>query len=145
MPNYALKLEPFADLFWLSALHLRICHSVGLGRRGGNISVYIYICLWLFYFKIQTSWTNLKSTFFQKLKAENNSLTVQIVLQYTKHPPFHSEESLVNLERGRDCFVGLSMLIVYDAGQHGRQMFASQAVKWGLRRNEKNTSVFMDW
>ena len=49
----------------------------------------------------------------------------------TPPPPsqIHSEESLVNLERGRDCFVGLSMLTVYDAGQHGRQMFASQAVK----------------
>ena len=28
------------------------------------------------------------------------------------HPTFHSEEKLVNLERGRVCFVGLSILLV---------------------------------
>ena len=29
------------------------------------------------------------------------------------HPTFHSEEMLVNLARGRECFVGLSILLVY--------------------------------
>ena len=30
------------------------------------------------------------------------------------HSTFHSQERLVNLERGRECFVGLSMLLVHD-------------------------------
>ena len=29
------------------------------------------------------------------------------------HPTFHSDERLVNLERGRECFVSLSILFVY--------------------------------
>ena len=29
------------------------------------------------------------------------------------HPSFHSEESLVHLERERECFVGLSILLAY--------------------------------
>ena len=29
------------------------------------------------------------------------------------HPTFHSDERLVNLERGRECFVSLSILIVW--------------------------------
>ena len=29
------------------------------------------------------------------------------------HPTFHSEERLVNLVRGRECFVGLSILLVF--------------------------------
>ena len=29
------------------------------------------------------------------------------------HPTFHSEERLVNLVKGRECFVGLSILLVY--------------------------------
>ena len=29
----------------------------------------------------------------------------------TNHPTFHSEERLVNSERGRECLVGLSILL----------------------------------
>ena len=36
-----------------------------------------------------------------------------IVFNLQNHPTFHSEESLVNLVRGRECLVGLSILLVY--------------------------------
>ena len=47
---------------------------------------------------IQTSWTKLNPII-------NYSLTVKTL---HNHPIFHSEERLVNLVRGRECFVGLS-------------------------------------
>ena len=34
-------------------------------------------------------------------------------LNLQNNSTFHSEESLVNLERGRECFVGLSILLFY--------------------------------
>ena len=48
-----------------------------------------------------------------KLKTKNNSLTVNTFFNLQNHPTFHSEERLVNLERGRECCVGLSILLVY--------------------------------
>ena len=43
-----------------------------------------------------------------------------MTVQVTKlHPTFHSEERLVNLVRGRECFVGLSMILVYVANLGG--------------------------
>ena len=68
-------MEPFALLFWLSALH------VGFRRRAGNISANLSLFVLLIK---QTSWTNLQFT-----------------------------ERLVNLVRGRECVVGLSILLVY--------------------------------
>ena len=50
---------------------------------------------------------------FKKLKTKNNSLTVQIFFNLQNHSTFHSEERLVKLARGRECFVGLSILLVY--------------------------------
>ena len=41
------------------------------------------------------------------------SLTAQIFFNLQNRPSFHSEERLVNLERGRECIVGLSILLVY--------------------------------
>ena len=47
------------------------------------------------------------------------------------HPPFHSGERMVKLVRGRECFVGLSILLVYAhlltnprpvLGRHGGQV-----------------------
>ena len=46
-----------------------------------------------------------------KLQMKNNSLIVQQFFNLQNHPTFHSEERLVNLERGRACFVGLSILL----------------------------------
>ena len=43
------------------------------------------------------------------LKTENISLPTHF-FPSTKSPPFHSEERLANLERGRECFDGLSIL-----------------------------------
>ena len=44
------------------------------------------------------------------LKTKNNSLPAQIFFNLQNHPPFHSEERLVNLVKGRECLVGLSIL-----------------------------------
>ena len=48
----------------------------------------------------------------KKLKSKNNSLIVRIFFNLQNYPIFHSEERLVILERGRECFVGLSILFV---------------------------------
>ena len=45
---------------------------------------------------------------------KNNSLTVQIFFNLQNHPTFQSKEWLVILVRGRECFVVLSILLVYD-------------------------------
>ena len=52
---------------------------------------------------------NLKFNDFLKTKNQNNSLTVQIFINLQNHPTFHSEERLVILVSGRECFVGLSI------------------------------------
>ena len=51
--------------------------------------------------------------FFVKTKNKNNTLTVHIFYNLQNHPTFLSDERLVNWARGRECFVGLSVLIVY--------------------------------
>ena len=48
-----------------------------------------------------------------KFNDKNNSLTVQIFFNLQNHPTFHSKERLVDLVRGRECFVGLSVFFVY--------------------------------
>ena len=40
-------------------------------------------------------------------------MTVQIFYNLLNQPTFRSEETLVNLVRRRECFVGLSILLVY--------------------------------
>ena len=40
-------------------------------------------------------------------------MTVPFCFNLQNHPTFHSEERLVNLLRGGECFVGLSILLVY--------------------------------
>ena len=60
----------------------------------------------------------LKLNDFLKTKNKNNSLTVQIFVHLQNHPTFHSEERLVNFVRGRECFVGLFLLLVYDWAHH---------------------------
>ena len=58
---------------------------------------------------MQTLWTNLKIQCFKK---EYNDCTNFLVYKIPS-PTFHSEERLVNLIKGREYFVGLSVLIVY--------------------------------
>ena len=48
-----------------------------------------------------------------KLKTKSISLTGLIFFNLQNHPAFHSEESMVNLVRGRECFVGVAILLVY--------------------------------
>ena len=76
------------------------------------MEIFLKICLCWFYFIIQTSYTNFEKNFFFKTiyKSKNNSLTVQIFFNPQNHPTFDSEERLVNLVRGRECFGGLSIL-----------------------------------
>ena len=48
--SFSLKLEFFADLLWLSALHVCLYTvKVGLRRRGGNISadLFLYVLLYI--------------------------------------------------------------------------------------------------
>ena len=49
----------------------------------------------------------------KKAKTKNNSFSMQIFFNLQYHPTFHSEERMVNLVKGRECFVGLSILLVY--------------------------------
>ena len=42
-----------------------------------------------------------------------NKLTTNFCLNLQNHPTFHSAGRLVNLERGRECRIGLSKLLVY--------------------------------
>ena len=65
-----------------------------------------------FYLKIQTSRTNLNSIKKLKLKQKNNSLTNHIFYNLQNHPIFHSAKRLINFVRGRECFIGLSILLV---------------------------------
>ena len=50
-----------------------------------------------------------------KKKDKKKLLTVQIFFNLQNPPTFRSVERLVNFERGGECFVGLSILIVYGA------------------------------
>ena len=49
---------------------------------------------------------------FLKLKTKKYSWAIQIFVESKNHPTFHSEERLFNLESGRECFVGLSSLLI---------------------------------
>ena len=106
----SLTLEPFADLFWLWALdtmHMLIFKLVW----GEGVELFQQICHCLIYFIIKTSGVNLIFRIFLKIKNKKNSFTVQMFCNLLNHPTFHSEERLVNLPRGRECFVGLSLLL----------------------------------
>ena len=59
--------------------------------------------------KYRLKFNNLKRLNTQK----NNSLNVQILYNLQNHPTCHQEERLVSLVRRRECFVGLSLLLVY--------------------------------
>ena len=48
-----------------------------------------------------------------KNNKQNNLLTVDIFFNLQNHPAFHSEERLVNLVRGKECFVSQSILLAY--------------------------------
>ena len=74
---------------------------------GGEVEIFLKILLCLFSFIIQNSMILLKT------KTKNNSLKLQFFSNLQNHPTFTSEERLVNLQRGRECFVGLSVLLVY--------------------------------
>ena len=49
------------------------------------------------------------SSVMKKLKLTKKTLTVHIFCNLQNHPNIHSEDRLVNLARGRECFVGLSI------------------------------------
>ena len=48
-----------------------------------------------------------------KPKFKDSLQTVKFFYNLQNRHTFHSEDRLVNLERGRECFVCLSMLLVY--------------------------------
>ena len=66
--------------------------------------------VFVFYSIIKTLRTNLNSMIKKKTYC---SLTAQIFFNLQNRPSFHSKERLVNLERGRECIVVLSILLVY--------------------------------
>ena len=81
-------------------------------RRSGIISVDLSLFVLLYNSNFMNS---LKfNDINKKFKTTNNTLTVQIFYYQQNHPTFHLEERLVNSARGRECFVGLSKLLVYD-------------------------------
>ena len=86
---------------------LGIAHAhieISLMRRGGNVSVDLSSFVLLY---------NKNFTNELKFNDKNNSLTVQIFFNLQNHPTFHSKERLVDIVRGRECFVGLSVFFVY--------------------------------
>ena len=82
----------------------------GVQRRGGTISVVFYR------FVLCYNSNFIKKTFIQRFflfKTKNNTWNVQIFYNLQNHPTFRSEEWLVNLGRGKECFAGLSILFVF--------------------------------
>ena len=100
----SLKLESFAELFFsLGIAREHIHYTVGSRRRGGNISVDLSLFVLLYNTNVIK---NFNLMFFQELKMKNNSLTIHIFFSLqNRDPAVHAEERLVNLERGRECFV----------------------------------------
>ena len=76
--------------------------SVGLRRRSRNISVDLSLFVLLY-----------NTDFMNKLKFNDFLKLKKIFFNLRNHPTFNSEKRLVNLKRGRECSVGLSMLLVY--------------------------------
>ena len=74
------------------------------------------------YCTIQTSWTNLNSIMFLKLKTKNNT-------SMDKFSKIYSDGRLVNLARGRERFFGLSMSKLLDYGLHV-QIWCFEATTW---------------
>ena len=73
-------------------------------KRGGTISV----DLALFVIRYNTNFMNkLKLNAFLNHK-QKYYIDCTNFSNLQNHPTFHSEEKLVNLVRGRECFVGLS-------------------------------------
>ena len=50
-----------------------------------------------------------------KIKKKYIKLTLQIVYNTLNHPFFHSKERMINLARGRECFVGLYLQYYYSS------------------------------
>ena len=89
---------------------MRTVHiSVGLRRRGGNISVDLSLSVSLYNTKIMNKlkFNDLKKTL------KNEFIDCTSFFNVQNHPTFHARERLVNLlvERGRECFGGLSVLV----------------------------------
>ena len=61
-----------------------------------------------------------KLKFHDFYKTKQKSIEFTNFSQSTKSPTFHSEERLANLERGRERFVGLIILLVYGVAQKYR-------------------------
>ena len=101
------KLKPFADLFCLSALHVRIQCILycKLGRRGGHISG---ICLCLFYFIIQYM-NKLKFNYF--LTKKSSFIDCKNILQSTKSSHFPLKGKVGQLSK-RKRVLSLSIYII---------------------------------
>ena len=65
---------------------------------------------------------------FLTVKMKNYSLTEHIFQNLQNHPPFHSVERFVDLERGGERFVCLSILLVngYYRNSQNRSAYAMQ-------------------
>ena len=89
---------------------MRIQYISWRRRRGENISVDLSLFVLLY----NANFMNKLKFYDLKKKANNNSLTVHIIFNLQNHPTFRLEERLVKLARGRECFAGLSVLLVYE-------------------------------
>ena len=124
--------------FW----HWKYAHISWFQEEGWT---YISVDLFLFVLVYNTNFMNKHkfNDFDKKIKKKNYLMTVHFsYLQ--NHPTFNSEEQLINLERGREWFVGLPILFVYApdlcshcTGRKGRSLTSSQGKKIGVRRLRK--------
>ena len=132
----SLKFEPLADLFLFSALHMRLNSIRWCEEQRGKYFCRFLLCLFDFIIK--------NVMIFKKLRTKTNILTVQIFYNLQNIPIFHSEERLVKLARGRDCFVGLSILLVYGSKPLERDRTPLSGGKTG-RKNCAQCSQELDF
>ena len=83
--------------------------SVGVRRRNGKMSVNLSLFVLLYNTNFMNKLT-VYSIICYNLK-KFIDLPVQFFFNLQNHPTCHSGERLVNLEGGRECFVGLSILL----------------------------------
>ena len=88
----------------------------GLRTRGGNISVDLPLFVLLYNTNFMNKLKFNKFLKYYKRKIINCLYTFSLIFKTT--PTFHSEERLVNLVRGRECFAGLSILLVYGSSEY---------------------------
>ena len=108
----SLRFKSFADLF----LALGVAHAhiyIYVMRRGGTISVDLSLFALLYNTNVMNKIEF--NDFLKRIKLIliHRPYTFFSIKSILNHPIFRTGERLVNSVRGRECFVGLSLLLVY--------------------------------